>query len=165
MRGDRTPSSLAAKLIVHALVVVLVVMTPVMVYDQMNALYLSGHRQVDAFYFIGGVTYPLYAIYWLLKIRSLTFKVTLIHLVALVSLTLFISGLCDAWKLPTLQLVCPLALALTALPLALLARVTGKIQVAKAFLIGTAVSLPIAGAMSVLLAFGQGMSALGGMRW
>lgn len=57
------------KIILHFILICIVVILPVTVFE-----YMSAHEYHD-FAFIGGLTYFIYAFYWILKIKNYTTKI------------------------------------------------------------------------------------------
>ncbi|MCL9806755.1 hypothetical protein NAT51_14570 [Flavobacterium amniphilum] len=57
------------KIILHFILICIVVILPVIIFE-----YMSNHEYHD-FAFIGGITYFIYALYWILKIKNHTAKI------------------------------------------------------------------------------------------
>lgn len=158
--GAQTAFRLLSIVTVHAFLLALVVLIPVRVYEAVSSYANDGHLWAFAFVFIGGATYPLYGTYWLLKAKSLTFKLASVHVLSLITLSLLVSGVCDQWKMPTVQVAFPIAWSLLALPVAVYALARRNAPLLKASIVTALVTLPFALALSVFLWFGQGLSVM-----
>lgn len=164
-RASSTASRITLVIATHVFVLFLVAVIPVVVFEAVASYAQAGHPRAHAFAFIGGVTYPLYVGHWLLKAKSLTLKFTSLHLLSLVTLTFFVSGVCNSLKLPALLLVFPIGWSLLPGFIAAFASVRGNRSLVRACVFSLVISFPLALVMSVLLAYGQGMSSMAGMRW
>ena len=162
---SRTASQLALTVTVHVLAILMVTVIPVLVYEAVTSYAQNGRPRAGAFAFSGGVTYVVYAAHWLLKAKHFTFKFTSLHLITLVAFSLFVSGICDWYKLPTLQLLFPIGWSLLAGVVAAVGFARGQRFLVRACIVSLLISFPLALAISALLAYGQGMSSMAGMRW
>jgi hypothetical protein len=149
----------------HSLLILLVVAVPVVVYEQVSQIGMGRQGTTDLS-LVGGVTYPLYAIYWISRLKSVGLKATLIHLITVLTATFLVGEMYthpSDWS--EVQAGVPMLLSGAGLALALFARLGQRRTLAKALFISTLVTLPVAMGGSLLLLIGQGMSAMAGMRW
>jgi hypothetical protein len=163
--ASKTAPHIALAIAAHAFVLLLVTVIPVLVFEAIASYAQDGHKRAHAFDFIGGITYPLYIGYWLLKAKSFTFKLTTLHLLTLVTLTIFVTNFCDVYKLPTVQVMFPIVWSLLAAPVAAVAHTRGQSFFVRGCVTSLLTSFPLALLMSALLAYAQGMSSMAGMRW
>lgn len=169
MPSDVAPSAksrvyrLVANILLHALAVLVVVILPPFTYD---AVVSSGLRDVPGMAFVGGVAYPVYAVYWINRLKSLRAKFVLIHLVLLLSASLSIFVVVDcSWSaslfltpLPALVGAAPLVAGVTLL--------LGKKdrRFAITCLLSSLVFLPVGVFLSLLFLYGVAMCGVG-WRW
>ncbi|MDQ0033342.1 hypothetical protein J2W30_001089 [Variovorax boronicumulans] len=145
----------------HACIVLLVVLLPPIVYSAVSA---SRYQGVDWLLFSGGVTYPLYAIYWLAKIKNPRVRFILLHLtfvLMIATATAFVSNR----SAPLLVTFLPTIAA--ALPIlgSIASRMYGRSRVAVTFLVSSLIALLVGVPSSLLIAYGMGMAAMGNMRY
>ncbi len=161
--GARRWSSLAKKAALHLLVVAVVTITPLIAYDRINALALDGDASLNRFMRMGGLTYPLYLSYWLMKVRSNVLRYTALQVVFLAS-AIFIAMDTDLLPSDALFLL-PMLLTVPCLLLCLWTWRTGSRARSKALLVAWLLSLPLALVFMLWTGQGLGTSAMGGMRW
>jgi len=162
--STRKKFSIVLRVILHVLVLLFVVLVPVLVYEWVMGQQSEGHRNVGRFAFAGCVTYPIYLLYWATKIRSTYLRYIVAHTIWMLTLTMGAMGL----FIPSLQwlaLALPFTCSAACLPASAVARFLGKRQHCKAWLTTFAVSLPLAAALTVMVGYGAGLSAMSGMRY
>jgi hypothetical protein len=148
---------IARRIATHSLILLLVTCLPPLIYEAVDR---SRWRDIDGIAFAGGVTYPAYACYWILKIGNARARFILLYLLSLLTISCLATGL---WphNPPVPVLVLPAIVG--ALPLfgALYLRAVGEQHAAKTCLLSAVVSLPVGVAFSTVIIFGAAMSTAG----
>lgn len=145
----------------HVCVVLLVVLLPPIVYSAVSA---SRYQGIDWLPFSGGVTYPLYAIYWIARLKNFRVRFILLHLALVLTIaaaTAFVSNR------STPLLVAFLPTIAAALPIlgSVASRMYGSGRVAVTCLVSSLLALLVGVPSSLLIAYGMGMAAMGNMRY
>lgn len=145
----------------HVCVVLLVVLLPPIVYSAVSA---SRYQGIDWLTFSGGVTYPLYAIYWIARLKNFRVRFILLHLALVLTIaaaTAFVSNR------STPLLVAFLPTIAAALPIlgSVASRMYGSGRVAVTCLVSSLLALLVGVPSSLLIAYGMGMAAMGNMRY
>ena len=145
----------------HACVVLLVVLLPPIVYSAVSA---SRYQGVDWLLFSGGVTYPLYAIYWIARLKNFRVRFIWLHLtfvLAIAAATAFMSNRSTPLPvafLPTIAAALPILGSVAS-------RMYGSGRVAVTCLVSSLIALLVGVPSSLLIAYGIGMAAVGNMRY
>lgn len=145
----------------HACVVLLVVLLPPIVYSAVSASRCQG---IEWLLFSGGVTYPLYAIYWIARLKNFRVRFIWLHLTFVLTIaaaTAFMSN--RSTHLP----VAFLPTIAAALPIlgSIASWMHGFRRVAATFLVSSLLALLVGVPSSLLVAYGIGMAAVGNMRY
>jgi len=153
--------SVVATFMLHTCIVLCVVLLPPIVYDAIRS---SSPRGGDWLQFSGGATYPLYAIYWIVKLKNFRAKFALLHLtfvLTIILVTAFTSGR------STPVFVAFLPTAASALPLlgAVASWLYGNSRLAVTYLVGSLLALLIGVPSSFLIIYGMAMSSVGPIRY
>jgi len=153
--------SVAAAFMLHACILFCVVLLPPIVYD---AVRTSAYQGIEWLHFSGGVSYPLYAIYWIAKLKNFRAKFILLHLTVVLMVAV---ATAFASNRHTPMFVAFLPAAASALPLlgALASWLHGRRKRAVTYLIGSLLALLIAIPASLLIIYGMAMSSVGPMRY
>ena len=153
--------SVAAAFMLHACILFCVVLLPPIVYD---AVRTSAYQGIEWLHFSGGVTYPLYAIYWIAKLKNFRAKFILLHLTIVLMVAV---ATAFASNRHTPLFVAFLPTAASALPLlgALASWLHGSRKLAVTYLVGSLLALLIAIPASLLIIYGMAMSSVGPMRY
>ena len=156
----RWPSVVAAFML-HACIVSCVVLLPPIVYEAVRS---SSYREIDWLHFSGAATYPLYAIYWIAKLKNFRAKFILLHLTFVLAITFF-TALTSNRSTPMLVEFLPTAAS--ALPLfgAVASWLYGSSRLAFTCLVSSLLALLIGVPSSFLIIYGVAMSAVGPIRY
>ena len=154
-------TSVVAVFALHVCVVLLVVLLPPIVYSAVSA---SRYQGDEWLLFSGGATYPLYAIYWLAKIKNPRVRFILLHL-TFVLMTAAATAFVSNRSTPLLVAFLPTIAA--ALPIlgSVASRMHGRSSAAATFLVSSLIALLVGVPSSLLIAYGMGMAAVGNMRY
>ncbi|MDQ0023796.1 uncharacterized membrane protein YhaH (DUF805 family) [Variovorax paradoxus] len=156
----RWPSVVAAFML-HACILLCVLLLPPIVYD---AVRTSNYQGIEWLHFSGGATYPLYAIYWLSKLKNFRAKFMLLHLTVVLTIAV---ATAFASNRHTPMFVAFLPTAAAALPLlaALVSWLHDRRKPAVTYMVGSLLALLIAVPSSLLIIYGIAMSSIGPMRY
>jgi hypothetical protein len=117
--------------------------------------------------FVGGLTYPLYAGWWISRVRHPRLRAILLHLLAFATAMAALVLLLDALGKQgvVIALFMPATLLLPSLALLLVRAAQRRGYDARTHLYGLLLLLPFALLLTWLLLYAVGMSAMQGMRW
>lgn len=146
------------RIAVHVIALPAVIVIPPLVYD---AFYHSSWISVPGIPFIGGLTYPAYALFCLSGLKRPRLRFILAYLVGLATLAFAIA--CGT-NHATSEIVFALPAAMGVFPLLLAAGafLLGKRPLALTGLICSLIATPLGAGVSFMLLMGKAMS---GMRW
>jgi len=156
----RWPSVVAA-FMRHACILLCVLLLPPIVYD---AVRTSSYQDIEWLHFSGGATYPLYAIYWLSKLKNFRAKFILLHL-TVVLIVAVVAAFASNRHTPMLVAFLPTAAAALPLPAALASWLHYRRNRAVTYMVGSLLALLIAVPSSLLIIYGMAMSSIGPMRY
>jgi hypothetical protein len=153
--------SVVAAFMLHACILLCVLLLPPVVYD---AVRTSSYQGIEWLHFSGGATYPLYAIYWISKLKNFRAKFILLHLTVVLMIAVTTAF---ASNRHTPMFVAFLPTAASALPLvgALVSWLHGNRKLAVTYLVGSLLALLIAIPASLLIIYGMAMSSIGPTRY
>ena len=154
-------SSVVKKISVHIVVLLLVVIAPPLIYDAVSR---SSYSEIAGLDMIGGLTYPAYILYWIMRIKNARARFIVCYPVILVT----VSALTIAFgerSMPMVVVALPACLGILPLLMAVIAAIKRKAHFAVTCLWAALLALPMGLAMSLLLLYGLGMSAVGNMRY
>ena len=130
----------------HACILLGVVLLPVIVYDM----------QIPHLEFAGAVTYPLYAAYWIAKIKRRRLRFVLFHLFTMLVVTI---PALSIKATPTLMAALPTFIALAPLPASLFYRSQGARERAANCVFSSLMTLPLGLLLSGFALYAIGMSS------
>jgi hypothetical protein len=153
--------SMLAVLLLHSCILFGVVILPVVVYEIDR---ISGHQGITGVEYAGGITYPLYTLYWISKLKSSRARFILTHLTILLTVA-FAAQITSTRQTPVGWATLPTIVA--AIPmLGMLMPWVRRVQgLAKTCLISTLIALPIGMGLSFFIVLGLAMSAIGPLRY
>jgi hypothetical protein len=153
--------SRAATLVCHTCTLLVVVALPPIVFEIIGSTSLQNIRGSG---FLGGITYPLYAAYWITKLKYPRAKFMLLHLVFVltVAFATAVTGgrstpLSVAW-LPSIAAILPLLGTAVSWS-------RGNRRLATTYALSSLAELPVGVLSSVVIIYGMAMSSVGGMRY
>lgn len=144
--------------VVHLIALPAVIVIPPLVYD---AFYHSSWASVPGLPFIGGVTYPAYALYCISRLRRPRLRFILAYLVGLLTVA-FAVAFGTTRATPEAVFLLPTALGALPFPIALAAWLLRKRQLALNCLFCGLIGAPLGAWVTVMTLLGSAMS---GMRW
>ena len=155
---------LSRKIVAHPLLILFVVIAPVSVY-----IWLSQTEYGRAYQLVGGITYPLYVLYLISKLKNVRAKFILSHIVCiLVMFFLAIACIGDMRKTSDLlalsALGIPMLIAIIPFFLSRFFRMRGDAGLAATCRVSGFVVLPIGIALTLVMLF-VGMSSGGLSHW
>lgn len=158
---ERRWLSVAAAFMRHAFILLCVVLLPPIVYD---AVRTSAYQGIEWLHFSGGASYPLYAMYWISKLKNFRAKFILLHLTVVLTIAV---ATAFASNRHTPMFVAFLPTAAAALPLlaALVSWLHDRRERAVTYMVGSLLALLIAVPCSLLIIYGMAMSSVGPMRY
>lgn len=149
------------KVLLHAFLILAVMVVPVWVYEAIENSHLKWKSQIS---FIGGITYFIYATYWILKIRSSRVKTILLSL--FIEIVVACTTVSFSMKYQSLVFICiPLMVSLVPAGLSLLLFFQGRAQLGRTYLYCTLVLAPFACCIVVANIYGLALSGMAGMRY
>jgi hypothetical protein len=151
---------LAGNIALHLLLILAVVAIPPMVYDWV-AKHVAGD---SSWLFVGGLTYPLYLGWWIMRIGHPRLRVILLHLLAFASLMAALVLVLDKRSAGFAPFL-PAALLLPSIVLALLRAAQRRADDARTHLYALLLLIPFALALTALIVIGMSLTAMQGMRW
>jgi hypothetical protein len=154
-------SRFLAAFTLHACVVLLVVLLPPIVYDAVSA---SSHAGIKWLQFSGAITFPLYAAYWIAKLRKPRTRFVLLHLILVLALIFFVA-LTSNRSTPMLLALLPVIGAAAPLLGTVVSWLRGNSRLAVTCLVSSMLALLIAASSSLLLIYGVAMSPASNMRY
>ncbi|MBJ2157527.1 hypothetical protein [Variovorax sp. IB41] len=159
-RKARWPSVLGT-FALHAFVALFVVLLPPIVYD---AVVSSRLASIEWLQFSGGITYPLYAVYWIAKLRNPRARFMLLHLILILTL-IFFAAFASNRLTPMFVAFLPVVGAAAPLLYAVASWLRGNGRLAVTCLVSSLVALLIAAPSSVLLIYSAAISPVSNMRY
>ncbi|KQU89029.1 hypothetical protein ASC78_22895 [Variovorax sp. Root318D1] len=156
----RWPSIVAAFML-HACILLCVVLLPPIVYD---AVRTSSYQGIEWLHFSGGATYPLYAIYWISKLKNFRAKFILLHLTVVLMVAL-VTAFASNRSTPLFVAFLPTAASALPLLAALVSWLHDRRKRAVTYMVGSLLALLLAVPCSFLIIYGMAMSSVGPMRY
>ena len=149
------------KFMLHACIVLFVVLLPPIVYDAVSSSSLGGFKWLQ---FSGGITYPLYATYWIAKLGNPRVRFMLLHLTLVLTLIFFVVFTSNR-STPMFVGLLPAIGAAAPLPGAVASWLRGNGKLAVTCLVSSLIALLIAVPCSLLLIYTVAISPAWGMRY
>lgn len=153
--------SIIKRITLHVFLILLVLILPPLVYDYISHTTLS---RIPGMLMVGGLSYPAYFSYLVMRLHSKRARFIWLHLIALLTISFFSLYASDR-STPLIVALLPAILGLITLPIAAVAKLLKQGPLAINCLLSSLVSGPIGLALSMLAIYGAAMSAMSGMRW
>ena len=140
----------------HAVLLIVVTIVPPLVSDWVES---SSVGNIYGMFYVGGITYPVYATYITCKLRSRRTRLVAFSFIFFATTFCVVNGLTSA-KTSNWIIAFPTLLGILPLLVATYLAVRRKVNDAKTFLLIALILLPVGLALSVLLMLGEGLSGM-----